>query len=117
MYPEDPSYLGTVPSEGGKEHHIEVRRYDELGIGFEIHQQIDYKTFDISGHQYLLPVTSSVQSRSGSYGSRNEIQFLKYQKYSAEATIKFEDSDDATPQQPAPDQNKPDEPKKSPPKP
>jgi hypothetical protein len=84
----------------------------------EIHQQIDYKTFEINGRQYLLPMTSQVQSRSGSYGSRNEIQFLRYQKYSADTTIKFDDSDDpAQPEQSSPDQKKPDDVKKTPPAP
>ena len=63
----------------------------------EIHQQIDYKTVEISGRQYLLPLTSQVQSRAGSYGSRNEIQFLKYQKYSADTSIKFDESDEPAP--------------------
>lgn len=63
----------------------------------EIHQQIDYKFFDINGHQYLLPSTSQVTSRAGSYGSRNEISFLRYQKYSADTTIKFDDSDEPPP--------------------
>jgi hypothetical protein len=79
----------------------------------DIHQQIDYKTFEISGRPYLLPMTSSVQSRSGSYGSRNEIQFLKYQKYSADTSIKFDESDEPA-AQPEPDQKKPDETKKPP---
>jgi hypothetical protein len=69
----------------------------DMAQGFpvqEIHQQIDYKTVEISGRQYLLPLTSSVQSRSGSYGSRNEIEFRHYQKYSADTSIKFDDSDE-----------------------
>jgi hypothetical protein len=36
-----------------------------------------------------------VQSRAGRFASRNEIEFRKYQKYSADTSIKFDDGDDA----------------------
>jgi hypothetical protein len=78
----------------------------------EIHQVIDYRTFDISGHQYLLPTASQVQSRAGTYGSRNEIQFLKYQKYSADTSIKFDESDEPAAAQP--DETKPPDASKKP---
>lgn len=83
----------------------------------EIHQQIDYKFTSINGRPYLLPLDSQVQSRAGSQGSRNEIKFLRYQKYSADTTIKFDESDEpATPSsdpKPSPDQK----PSAGPPKP
>jgi len=75
----------------------------------EIHQQIDYEFHDINGRQYLLPSTSQVTSRAGSYGSKNEIAFVKYQKYSADTSIKFDDSDEPPADQTKPDQTKPDQ--------
>jgi hypothetical protein len=67
----------------------------------EIHQQIDYRFTDINGRQYLLPSSSQVTSRAGSYGSQNVISFLRYQKYSADTTIKFDDADDPPAEDPA----------------
>jgi hypothetical protein len=64
----------------------------------EIHQAINYKYAEITGHQYLLPATSTVQSRTAGMGSRNEIEFRRYQKYAADTTITFDDADE-TPQQ------------------
>jgi hypothetical protein len=60
----------------------------------EIHQAVNYKYAQINGHQYLLPSTSTVQSRALNVGSRNEIQFKNYRKYAADATITFDDADD-----------------------
>lgn len=64
----------------------------------EIHQTVNCKYVEIDGHQYLLPATSTVQSRTAGMGSRNEIEFRRYQKYAADTTITFDDADE-TPQQ------------------
>jgi hypothetical protein len=66
----------------------------------EIHQTVDYDRVNIGGHDFLLPTVSQVQSRAGRFASRNEIEFRKYQKYSADTNIKFDDADDAEPEKP-----------------
>lgn len=58
-----------------------------------IHQQIDYRYIDLSGQSFLLPVNGTVVMRADGVGSKNEIDFRKYSKYSADATITFDDSD------------------------
>jgi hypothetical protein len=59
-----------------------------------IHQVLDYKYADISGQQFLLPMYSEVIMRADGVGTRNEIDFRSYRKYSADATITFSDADD-----------------------
>jgi hypothetical protein len=77
----------------------------EMEAGFpiqEIHQAVNYKAAEISGHQYLLPANSTVLSRAGNRGSRNDIEFRMYQKYAADAKITFDAADDgAEPKSPA----------------
>lgn len=63
----------------------------------DVHQMLDYKYADINGQQYLLPLTSQVTMRTGRIASKNEIQFRRYQKYSADTSIKFEDTDEPEP--------------------
>jgi len=63
----------------------------------DVHQQLDYKYASINGQDYLLPQTSQVTMRTGRVASRNEIQFRRYQKYSADTSIKFDDTEDPDP--------------------
>jgi hypothetical protein len=72
----------------------------------EIHQTVDYDHVNISGHDFLLPTVSQVQSRAGRFASRNEIEFRKYQKYSADTSIKFDDGEDGA----APEKTEPEKP-------
>jgi hypothetical protein len=94
-----PAYHGLVYVEKGSNVITRLTIEPEMPEGFpvqEIHQTIDYNFFDISGRQYLLPMYSQVQSRAGRFGSRNEIEFRKYQKYAADTSIKFDDVEDTT---------------------
>jgi hypothetical protein len=65
-----------------------------------IREQLDYRYTDISGQKFLLPVRGEIVMRAEGIGSKNEIEFRSYRKYSADTSIKFEDSDDKTDQQP-----------------
>jgi hypothetical protein len=82
----------------------------------DIHQVIDYNDVDIAGEPYLLPFASNVQMRDGLQMSRNEIEFRSYHKYSAGATITFDDVDTPLPDDQKTEQ-KPDQPKTPAPKP
>ena len=58
-----------------------------------IHQVLDYRYVDLSGQSFLLPVNGTVIMRADGIGNKNEIDFRSYRKYSADATITFDDSD------------------------
>ncbi len=66
-----------------------------------IREILNYDYVDISGHSFLLPLSSDLVMRNGQVANRNEIQFRRYQKYSADADIKFDDVTDVSPD-PAP---------------
>ena len=89
-----PAYHGLVYVEKGTNVITRLTIEPEMPAGFpvqEIHQTIDYDHVEISGNKFLLPMYSQVQSRAGRFGSRNEIEFRKYQKYAADTSIKFDD--------------------------
>jgi len=74
-----------------------------------IFQVLDYRYTDISGQKFLLPQGGTIVMRADGVGSKNEIEFRSYRKYSADTSITFDDSDDG---QAKPDPNqKPDAPK------
>ncbi len=60
----------------------------------DIHEILKYGYAEISGQRFLLPIASDVTMRSGRIANRNEIEFRKYQKYSADTSITFDSSDD-----------------------
>jgi hypothetical protein len=60
----------------------------------DINQTLDYANTDISGQMFLLPWKSAVIMRHDRSGTRNEIEFRGYRKYSADTSIKFDDVDD-----------------------
>jgi hypothetical protein len=69
----------------------------DIAAGFplqEVHQFVDYAYTDISGQQFLLPSRAQVIMRHDRQGSKNDIQFRAYRKYSADTSIKFDDADD-----------------------
>ncbi len=88
-----------------------VRRFEiqmTLPAGSIIQQgtvSIDYGRFTISQRQYLLPLKAEVRARVGSSMRRNEIEVVRYQKYGAETTVRFDDADDDDPQKSTPPQN------------
>jgi YD repeat-containing protein len=71
----------------------------------DIHQRVDYDHVDISGRDFLLPTVSQVESRAGRFASRNEIEFRKYQKYAADSSIRFDDTDTAAAPESGDDEN------------
>ena len=93
-----PGYHGLIYVEKGPNMITRLTLEPDMPEGFpvqEIHQVIDYDFVDINGQPHLLPLFSQVQSRAGRSGSRNEIEFRKYQKYAADTTIKFDAGDEA----------------------
>lgn len=70
-----------------------------------IHQVLDYRYTELSGQKFLLPLNGTVVMRADGVGSKNEIDFRSYRKYSADTSITFDDGDDKT--DPAPTDNKP----------
>ena len=67
-----------------------------------IHQVLDYRYTELSGQKFLLPVNGTVIMRADGVGSKNEIDFRSYRKYSADTSITFDDSDDKAAPDPAP---------------
>jgi hypothetical protein len=59
----------------------------------DVDQVVDYDYQEVGDRQFLLPLKSTVQMRDGHIGSRNEIRWRSYRKYSADATINFDESD------------------------
>jgi hypothetical protein len=102
-----PGYHGLIYVEKGPDVITRLTIEPDMPPDFpvqDIHQTVDYDHVNISGHDFLLPTVSQVQSRAGRFASRNEIEFRKYQKYSADTSIKFDDGDDtAAPAKPEPD--------------
>jgi hypothetical protein len=70
----------------------------------DIHQVLDYRYTDISGQKFLLPTSGTVIMRVAGVGSKNEIDFRSYRKYSADTSISFDDKD-------IDDKTEPDQPK------
>jgi hypothetical protein len=58
-----------------------------------VHQKLDYRYTDISGQKFLLPVSGEVIMKADGIGTKNEIAFRSYRKYSADTTITFDDAD------------------------
>jgi hypothetical protein len=65
-----------------------------------IHQVLDYRYTELSGQKFLLPVNGTVIMRADGVGSKNEIDFRSYKKYSADTSIKFDDAADDVDQKP-----------------
>jgi hypothetical protein len=55
---------------------------------------LNYDFIDISGQQFVLPLRAEVESRSGTYQSRNEVEFRLYRKFTSDASISFDIPDD-----------------------
>ncbi|HWC95364.1 MAG TPA: hypothetical protein VG456_01410 [Candidatus Sulfopaludibacter sp.] len=51
---------------------------------------LDYDYADIGGRQFLVPHAATVEMRAGILGSKNEIDFHDYRKFSADAGINFD---------------------------
>jgi hypothetical protein len=60
----------------------------------EASTRLDYDSVDISGSQYMCPLTAVVQSRAGLERSKNEVSFRLYKKFDVGSVITFEGADD-----------------------
>ena len=77
-----------------------VTRADDMPADFpiqEAQQRLDYDLTDISGRQFLLPLKAQMRSRRGRTLTRNNTEFRLYRKFTAEATITFDEIEDLEP--------------------
>jgi len=63
----------------------------------EAQSRLDYDFVEISGQPYLLPLRARVWLREGRMLARNEVEFRLYRRFSAEATISFDEIDNLPP--------------------
>ena len=91
-----PGYHGEVYVEKGSNSVWRVTVEPEPPASFpmqNIREQLDYRYTDISGQKFLLPTRGEIVMRTQGVGNKNEIDFRSYRKYSADASIKFDDAD------------------------
>jgi len=72
----------------------------------DVDQIVDYDYQNVGDQKFLLPLKSEVLMRDGHVGSKNDIQWRGYQKYSADTTLTFDDSDTPASAGQSNDQNK-----------
>lgn len=60
----------------------------------DVQETLKYNYVDISGQRFLLPLSSDVIMRVGRIANHNEIEFRRYQKYSADTKLIFDDFED-----------------------
>jgi hypothetical protein len=88
-----PGYSGFVFVD--KDKHVILRvtlRADGIPATFPIKSAetiVDYGYQEISGRQFLLPVRAQMDLKSDGAMTRNDTEFRRYQKYSADTTITF----------------------------
>jgi len=51
--------------------------------------KVDYAPADVGGRQYLLPAKAVVEMRDPQNGTRNEVQFRDYRKFTADSNVTF----------------------------
>ena len=99
-----PGYHGLIFAQKGSNVILRVTVEPDIPESFpiqEVRETIDYNYADISGQQFILPVSAEVIMRSDRVANRNEIEFRAYRKYSADTSIKFEDTEEpASPDSP-----------------
>jgi hypothetical protein len=94
-----PGYHGEVFIEKGPNVIWRITVEPEPPAAFPIQnvrQELDYRYTEISGQKFLLPQGGTVIMRAEGMGTKNEIEFRSYRKYSADTSIKFDDADDPT---------------------
>lgn len=92
-----PGYHGHIYVEKGANTIWRITVQPEPPVTFpiqDIYQQLDYRYVEISGQKFLLPTVGEVIMKTDGMGSKNEIAFRSYRKYSADTTITFDDNDD-----------------------
>ncbi len=78
---------------------IVTSAYD-IPAGFPIQEartRLDYDYTEIAGREFLLPLKAQVRMRQEKKLIRNDVEFRLYRKFSAEATITFDELDDIEP--------------------
>ncbi|MEP6963512.1 MAG: hypothetical protein ABI995_15635 [Acidobacteriota bacterium] len=60
---------------------------------------LNYDFVEISGQRFVLPLKAELHSSTGRFGSRNEVEFRMYQKFTADAKIIFDVPDEIPPDQ------------------
>ncbi len=55
---------------------------------------LNYDFIDISGRAYVLPLRAELNSDSPRYASRNEVEFRRYSRFTADASIVFDVPDE-----------------------
>jgi hypothetical protein len=92
-----PGYHGEIFVEKGTNAIWRITVEPEPPASFpmqNIREILDYRYTDISGQSFLLPQTGEVIMRADGIGSKNDIEFRSYRKYSADTSITFDDTDD-----------------------
>jgi hypothetical protein len=51
---------------------------------------VDYDFAEVGGKPYLLPLRADVRLGTGQQTTRNDVQFVNYRKFSADATLSFD---------------------------
>lgn len=73
-------------------------KFDAEGLqNFPINRvsvDLNYDFVQISERQYVLPLKAELQSASGPYSTRNEVEFRRYERFSADATIIYDVPDE-----------------------
>ncbi len=63
----------------------------------EARSRLDFDFIELSGQEFLLPLKAQAYVRSGRILTRNDLEFRLYRKFTAEATITFEEIDGLEP--------------------
>jgi hypothetical protein len=91
-----PAYHGLIFVDRDLLAVVRITLVAELPSDFPMQQvedTLDYDLAAISGHEYLLPLRAVVLMREGTHRSKNEVEFRLYRKFTAEATLKFDEPD------------------------
>ena len=59
--------------------------------------RLDYDYIEIGGQKFLLPLKARMRLRQGKLLARNDVEFRLYRKFSADATITFDEAEDLDP--------------------
>lgn len=69
---------------------------DNIPAGFPVHQAgevLDYDFVKIGDREALLPLTADFRSHVDNIATKNNVEFRNYRKFSADASIKFDETD------------------------
>lgn len=66
---------------------------DDVPAGFPIRavlKAVEYDYASVSGRRYFLPLRAEIRMKRGMVWTRNEVDFTRYRKFTAESTIDFD---------------------------